>query len=69
VLLYHRLLFLPWARRSGGLGGAASSSHSRSALRRAATALLGAAFRVDGLFSALPVGWGWLLTARVPMSK
>jgi SAM-dependent methyltransferase len=64
VLLYHRLLFLPWARRSGGLGEA--SSKAPSAFRRAATALLGAAFRVDGLFSRLPVGWGWLMTARSP---
>jgi SAM-dependent methyltransferase len=64
VLLYHRLLFLPWARRSGGLGEA--SARAPSAFRRAATACLGAAFRVDELFSRLPVGWGWLLTARVP---
>ncbi|MFZ5876642.1 MAG: class I SAM-dependent methyltransferase [Nitrospirota bacterium] len=64
VLFYHRLLFLPWARRSGGLGEA--SSKTPSTFRRAATALLGAAFRVDGLFSRLPVGWGWLLTARAP---
>lgn len=69
VLLYHRLLFVPWARRSGGLDAAADRAPaSRSALRRAATALLGAAFRVDGLFSRLPVGWGWLLTARAPRS-
>jgi SAM-dependent methyltransferase len=67
VLLYHRLLFLPWARRSGGLGEAASSN-TPSTFRRAATALLGAVFRVDGLFSRLPVGWGWLMTARTPKS-
>jgi len=66
VLLYHRLVFLPWARRASrrSIAEQRAAVEAPSASRRAVSALLGAVFRVDGLFGALPVGWGWLLRAR-----
>ena len=66
VLLYHRLIFLPWSRRASRRPVQVRRAEvaAPSPARRAAAAVLGTAFRFDGLFSALPFGWGWLLQAR-----
>ena len=65
--LYHRLVFLRWARhinrnRTGKISS--DDAATRIGLNRWTTLILGSMFRIDNLFSSLPLGIGILLVAR-----
>ena len=65
--LYHRLVFLRWARRIDKKKSGRISSEdalTRIGLNRWSTVILGNLFRIDNLFSRLPWGIGILLVAR-----
>ena len=65
--LYHRLVFLRWARRiDKNRSGTVSSGDAltRVGLNRWITYILGNLFRIDGIFSSLSLGIGILIVAR-----
>lgn len=65
--LYHRLIFLQWARRIDKKKGGEISTvdtATRIGLSRWVSIILGNLFRIDNLFSSLPWGIGILLVAR-----
>jgi len=65
--LYHRLVFLRWAKHIDQEKGGKVSSESaftRIGLSKGAALILGNLFRIDNLFSRLPWGIGILLVAR-----
>lgn len=65
--LYHRLVFLRWAKRlDKKMIGTVSSNDTitRIGLSWLATLILGNLFRIDNIFSSLPWGNGVLLIAR-----
>lgn len=65
--LYHRLIFLRWARRIDKMNSGSISSGdtlTRIGLSRWSTVILGNLFRIDNIFSSLSWGIGILLVAR-----
>src|SRR3990172_7468535 len=65
--LYHRLVFIRWARHMDQEKGGRVSSEgvfTRIGLSRGTALILGNLFRIDNLFSRLPWGIGILLVAR-----
>lgn len=65
--LYHRLVFLRWARHIDKMKSGRVSSEdtlTRVGLNRWITCILGNLFRIDSIFSSLSLGIGILLVAR-----
>lgn len=65
--LYHRLVFLKWARQVEKKNSGRISSNdavTKIGLNRWTTLILGNLFRLDNLFNSLPWGLGILLIAR-----
>lgn len=65
--LYHRLIFLKWARHVEDRGRGTISTEdtlTRIGLSQWATVILGNIFRIDNIFGWLPWGIGFLVIAR-----